>query len=191
MGGFKMGYTRQGLFVNSWKAEEEKLSNGQGAVVDHTGKQTTAYIVEKRYKVQDYFWNVFWGNGDNKMKSTYTLGQKLIYDLKMSVDDLRVLFAILDMMSIGNLFEYRQRVIADALKISEPRVSKSIKRLIEYNVLYPLKEYGKIGFYVNASVSYRGEIKAGAKLMKMDIKDQADMALKMAKGIYTGQKKEQ
>lgn len=183
-----MKYTNQNIFVNGLKSEE-KLSSGFGSVTDSAGKQTTAYIVEKRYKVHDYFWSVFWGNGDYKMKESQSLGQRLIYEFRLTVDDWRVLFSILDMMNIGNLFEYKQKVIAEALNISESRVSKSIKKLTNYGVLYSLKEFGKVGFYINASVCYRGEMKIGAKLMSLDLKEQVEMALQMSKGIYTGQKK--
>lgn len=187
-----MYYREKDSNVKTWQEEENRLSNGVGAVTDNNGKQTTAYIVEKRYKVQDYFWGVFWGNGDYKMQETMTLGDKLIFspdEYKMGVDDLRVLSAIERMVSIGNFFDYKQKILADALKISESRVSRSIKKLVSYGVLYPLKEYERTGFYLNASICYRGELRTGAELMKMPLKEQVELSLQQAKGIYTGRKK--
>lgn len=175
------------------------LKSGIGSVTDECGKQTTAYVVDKRYKVQDISWSIIWGydmaniinniNNEND-KMNMSLGDKLIFDsetYKLSADDLRVLLAVIKRSELGNIFGYKQQVLTELLGISKARVSKSIKKLVEYGVLYPLKEYGRTGFYINAAVSYKGELRTGSKLRKLKLEEQVKISLSQIKnGLYTG-----
>lgn len=169
------------------------LRSGLGHVFDIDQKQTTAYVVDKRYKVHDASWSVMWGF-DSIMKSeeVMNLGDKLIFDdnYKMGTDDLRILLAVIKKAEIGNVFSYKQQILVDLLKISKARVSKSIKKLIQYEVLYPLKEFGRSGFYINASVAYKGELEIGTKLKKLPLREQVEISLSQIKnGIYTIKRK--
>ena len=170
------------------------LRSGLGHIFDIDQKQTTAYVVDKRYKVHDASWSVIWGFDSimKKSEEVMNLGDKLIFDdnYKMGTDDLRILLTVIKKAEIGNVFSYKQQILVDLLKISKARVSKSIKKLIQYEVLYPLKEFGRSGFYINASVAYKGELEIGTKLKKLPLREQVEISLSQIKnGIYTIKRK--
>lgn len=188
-----MSYDGKNVKVSSWREENERLSIGFGSVTDTTGKQVRSLIYDKRYQVYETPWSVLWGIGVFNMKNEMKLGDKLLFcsdEYKMSIDDFRVLIAMIKMCDIGNIFPYKQQILVEALKISRARVSKSIKKLLQYNALYSLKEFERDGFFINAEISYKGEIRNGDELSKLSLKEQAEQSILYTKiGIYTTKKR--
>jgi DNA-binding MarR family transcriptional regulator len=72
---------------------------------------------------------------------------KVISDPDLTGQDFKVLFHVLNNMEYENLFQQSQGAIAEVLGMRQPHVAKSIKKLIEKNLIRIIGNIGRQNIY--------------------------------------------
>ncbi len=120
------------------KTVTEKIENGLNSI-----DNAVVIVAGKRESVSEPFVIMF-----------YEALNTIIQANKINMTDIRVLLGICGVTRFGNCISMSQMGLAEALGINKSNISKSIKKLIEHNVLIQ----SRLGLFINPSLIIKGKL---------------------------------
>ena len=124
-------------------------------------------------------WVVLWT--DEEFEAGGVTMREQIREMKMTATDFRVRDFMIIKCGVGNFVHVNQSQAARFLKIAQPHISKSIKKLVEMNIILEGPKAGKFKTYqVNPAFLFYGSLRDGMEA-RADVKRQVERGEKVIK----------